>query len=71
MPTHFLEHFRGWRLHHFPREPIPMLNYSFSEEIFPNIQPESPIVQLEAIFPCPVTDWEKRLTPTLPQRPFR
>lgn len=30
-------------------QPVPKLEYSFREYIFPNIQPESLLVQLEAI----------------------
>jgi len=32
-----------------------MPDHSFSKEIFPNIQSESPLMQLEAIASCPVT----------------
>jgi len=32
-----------------------MLDNPFSEEIFPNIQSKPSLVQLEAIFSCPVT----------------
>ena len=30
-------------------QPIPAPDYSFGEEIFPNIQPEPPLAQLKAI----------------------
>lgn len=32
-----------------------MLNRSFSEEIFPNAQPKSPLIEFKAISPCPIT----------------
>jgi len=38
----FFEHLQGWGLHHFPGQPIPMSDHSFSKEIFPNIQSKSP-----------------------------
>ncbi|KAK4832279.1 hypothetical protein QYF61_021678 [Mycteria americana] len=44
----------GWRLNHFPGQPVPMLDNTFSEEIFPNIQSKPPLVQLEAISSCPM-----------------
>jgi len=45
------EHLQGWGLHHFPGQPVPMLDHSFSEEIFPDIQSKPPLMQLEAISP--------------------
>ena len=45
----FLEHLQGQWLHHLPGQPIPMPDHSFREEIFPNIQPEPPLAQLQAI----------------------
>jgi len=45
-----LEHLQGRWFYHFSVQPIPMSNYSFCEEILPNIQSVAPIlVQLEAI----------------------
>ncbi|KAK4827978.1 LOW QUALITY PROTEIN: hypothetical protein QYF61_022680 [Mycteria americana] len=46
---------RGWRLNHFPGQPVPMLDNPFSEEKFPNIQSKPPLAQLEAISSCPIT----------------
>ncbi|KAK4829607.1 hypothetical protein QYF61_005707 [Mycteria americana] len=45
----------GWRLNHFPGQPLPRLDNPFSEEKFPNIQSKPPLVQLEAISSCPIT----------------
>ncbi|KAK4825372.1 hypothetical protein QYF61_027125 [Mycteria americana] len=45
----------GWRLNHFPGQPVPMLDNPFSEEKFPNIQSKPPLEQLEAISSCPIT----------------
>ncbi|KAK4818734.1 hypothetical protein QYF61_018721 [Mycteria americana] len=45
----------GWRLNHFPGQPVPVLDNPFSEVKFPNIQSEPPLVQLEAISSCPIT----------------
>ncbi|KAK4830416.1 hypothetical protein QYF61_010947 [Mycteria americana] len=46
---------QGWRLHHFPGQPVPMLDNPLGEEKFPNIQSKSPLAQLEAISSCPIT----------------
>ncbi|KAK4827151.1 hypothetical protein QYF61_015105 [Mycteria americana] len=46
---------KGWRLNHFPGQPVPMLDNLFSEEKFPNIQSKPPLAQLEAISSCPIT----------------
>ncbi|KAK4824384.1 hypothetical protein QYF61_014044 [Mycteria americana] len=45
----------GWRLNHFPGQPVPMLDNPLGEEIFPNIQSKPPLAQLEAISSCPIT----------------
>ncbi|KAK4824684.1 hypothetical protein QYF61_017408 [Mycteria americana] len=45
----------GWRLNHFPGQPLPMLENPFSEVTFPNIQSKPPLAQLEAISSHPVT----------------
>lgn len=36
----FFEHFQGQWLNPLPKQPIPVPEHSFKEEIFPNIQPE-------------------------------
>ena len=43
------EPLQGWGLPHCPGQPGPTPDRSCSEEIFPNIQPEPPLTQLEAI----------------------
>ncbi|KAK4831521.1 hypothetical protein QYF61_018123 [Mycteria americana] len=40
---------QGWRLNHFPGQPVPMLDNPLGEEKFPNIQSKPPLAQLEAI----------------------
>ncbi|KAK4831237.1 hypothetical protein QYF61_016335 [Mycteria americana] len=47
--------YRGWRLNHFPGQPVPMLDNPLGEEKFPNIQSKPPLAQLEAISSCPIT----------------
>lgn len=37
---------------HFAEWPVPAPDHSLGEGIFPNIQPEYPMVQLEAIPSC-------------------
>ncbi|KAK4830581.1 hypothetical protein QYF61_011759 [Mycteria americana] len=49
------ENWCGWRLNHFPGQPVPMLDNPFSEVKFPNIQSKPPLAQLEAISSCPIT----------------
>ncbi|KAK4826112.1 hypothetical protein QYF61_005250 [Mycteria americana] len=46
---------KGWRLNHFPGQPLPMLDNPFSEVKFPHIQSKPPLAQLEAISSCPIT----------------
>ncbi|KAK4817034.1 hypothetical protein QYF61_026040 [Mycteria americana] len=48
------KYLQGWRLNHFPGQPLPMLDNPFSEEKFPNIQSKPPLAQLEAISSCPM-----------------
>ncbi|KAK4814133.1 hypothetical protein QYF61_009052 [Mycteria americana] len=47
--------YMGWRLNHFPGQPVPMLDNPLGEEKFPNIQSKPPLAQLEAISSCPIT----------------
>ncbi|KAK4814532.1 hypothetical protein QYF61_022021 [Mycteria americana] len=49
------KYLQGWRLNHFPGQPVPMLDNPLGEEKFPNIQAKPPLVQLEAISSCPIT----------------
>ena len=53
----FLEHLQVWWLHHIPGQPIPVPDHSFKEVVFPNIQPESPLAQLETIPSSPITSY--------------
>ncbi|KAK4811173.1 hypothetical protein QYF61_019804 [Mycteria americana] len=53
--SHFIiEVYQGWRLNHFPGQPVPMLDNPFSEVTFPNIQSKPPLVQLEALSSCAI-----------------
>ncbi|KAK4827586.1 hypothetical protein QYF61_019488, partial [Mycteria americana] len=51
----YIHNLSGWRLNHFPGQPVPRLDNPFSEEKFPNIQSKPPLAQLEAISSCPIT----------------
>ena len=51
------EHLRGWGFHHLPGQPVAMSDHSFSIEIFPNIQSEPPLMQLEAFASYPIASW--------------
>ena len=44
--------------------PIPVLDHSF-EELFSNIQPEPPLVQLEAIPSCSIASYTEEADPHL------
>ena len=57
---------------HLPGQLIQASDHSFMEEILPDIQPEPPLAQLEAIpFHSIAVALEKRPIPTSPQPPFR
>ena len=47
-----------WWLHHSPGQPIPAPNCSFREEIFPNVQSESFLAQLETIASSAIVSYE-------------
>lgn len=49
----FLEHLQGQWLNHLPVQAIPVPEHSFEEVVFPDIQPEPPLAQLEGIPSCP------------------
>ncbi|KAK4819028.1 hypothetical protein QYF61_024182 [Mycteria americana] len=53
-PDNSIPSLMGWRLNHFPGQPVPMLDNPFSEVKFPNIQSKTPLAQLEAISSCPI-----------------
>ncbi|KAK4821752.1 hypothetical protein QYF61_000813 [Mycteria americana] len=59
VPKHLIQtsfkYLQGWRLNHFPGQPVPMLDNPFSEVKFPHIQSKPPLVQLEAISSHPST----------------
>ena len=45
----FFEHHQARWLHHLSRQPIPVPDHPFREVIFPNVQPEPSLAQLEAM----------------------
>ncbi|KAK4815156.1 hypothetical protein QYF61_017597 [Mycteria americana] len=66
------KYLQGWRLNHFPGQPVPMLDHPFSEVKFPHIQSKPPLAQLEAISSRPITCYLGEETdPTSLQPPFR
>lgn len=48
-PVLFLKHLQGWWLYYPPWQTILVLNHPFSKEIPHDVQPEPPLLQLEAI----------------------
>lgn len=48
------EYLQRWWIHHFPGQPVPKLDYTVSDEIYPNVQSKPPMVPLEAISSWPV-----------------
>ncbi|KAK4823797.1 hypothetical protein QYF61_006519 [Mycteria americana] len=59
VPKHLIQtsfkYLQGWRLNHFPGQPVPTLDNPLGEVKFPNIQSKPPLAQLEAISSCPIT----------------
>ncbi|KAK4806947.1 hypothetical protein QYF61_027314 [Mycteria americana] len=59
VPKHLIQtsfkYLQGWRLNHFPGQPVPMLDNPFGEVKFPNIQSKPPLAQLEAISSRPIS----------------
>jgi len=53
------EPLQGWGLPHCPGQPGPTPDHSFSEDIFPDIQSEPPLMQLEAIASWPFLLWQE------------
>ncbi|KAK4832219.1 LOW QUALITY PROTEIN: hypothetical protein QYF61_021066 [Mycteria americana] len=49
-----LKRLQGWWLHHFPGQPVPLLNNPFGKEMFPNVPWKPPLAQLEAVSSRPV-----------------
>ena len=47
-------------LHHLPGQPVPLPHHSFQEEIFPNIQPEPLLAQLEAFTSHPIASYPEK-----------
>ena len=56
----FFKNIQGWWINHLPGKSIPVLNHPFSK-VFPDIQSNLPLVQLEAISTCPLIchQWEE------------
>ncbi|KAK4810597.1 hypothetical protein QYF61_007334 [Mycteria americana] len=66
------KYLQGWRLNHFPGQPVPMLDNPLGEEKFPNIQSKPPLAQLEAISSCPITCYmEEETDPHLSTTSFQ
>jgi len=49
------EHHQALWLHHLSGQSIPVPDNPFREVVFPNVQPESSLTQLEAIPSSPIT----------------
>jgi len=66
------EPLEGWGLPHCPGQPDPRPDRSFRKEIFPNIQSEPPLRQLEAISPSPIAGyWVEETNPCLTTTSFQ
>ena len=50
----FSEHLQGWGHLHFPGQPVPMPDHSFSKEIFLNTQSKSPL-HIRHVLSCVLT----------------
>ena len=49
------EHHQARWLHHLSGQPIPVPDHPFTEVVFPNVQSEPSLAQLEAIPSSPIT----------------
>ena len=58
------KYLQGWSLNHFPGQPVPMLDNSFGEKIFPNNPSKPPLVQLEVVSSRPITCYLGEVTNT-------
>jgi len=54
---------QGWGFHHLPRKPFPVLDNSFADLPWGNLGPFPLVLSLFT--------WERRLTPSSLQPPFR
>lgn len=50
----FLKIFPGMVIPSLPKGSVPIPGHPFSEEIGPNLQPKLPLLQSEAVSPCPI-----------------
>ncbi|KAK4812136.1 hypothetical protein QYF61_000977 [Mycteria americana] len=70
VPKHLIQmafkYLQGWRLHHFPGQPVPMLDNPSSEVKFPNIQSKPPLAQPEAISSRPAVVESDEVSPQPP-----
>jgi len=48
------EYLQRGRVCKLPGEPVPVFGYSYSREVFPDIQIEPPVFQFVSIASCPV-----------------
>lgn len=55
----YSENLKGWRLHNFSKQSIPMPDHPYSQKALPNFQPKFPLLQLELLLPI--------LSPTAPE----
>ncbi|KAK4812634.1 hypothetical protein QYF61_012144 [Mycteria americana] len=71
VPKHLIQtafkYLQGWRLHHFPGQPGPVLDNPFSEVKFPNIQSKPPLVIVESDEVSPQPPLLQAEQPQVPQ----
>ena len=48
-----LERLQGWGMHNLSEQTVPAPHHSLCEELPPDIQPKSSLLQLKTISPCP------------------
>ncbi|KAK4820326.1 hypothetical protein QYF61_023559 [Mycteria americana] len=70
VPKHLIQtafkYLQGWRLNHFPGQPVPVLDNPFSEVKFPNVQSKPPLAQPEAISSRPAVAESDEVSPQPP-----
>jgi len=53
-------------MHHLPAEPVPGTDHPLSEEPFPDVQPELPLMQLHSVSRCLITGHQREEISTSP-----
>ncbi|KAK4815695.1 hypothetical protein QYF61_005508, partial [Mycteria americana] len=71
VPKHHIytafKYLQGWGLHHFPGQPVPVLDNPFTKDIFPNTQSKPPLAAVESDEVSPQPPFLQAEQPQVPQ----